>query len=86
MECLGNRGVACKWLTSYLGNRRPFVSTDTCKSDVRNVSCGVPQGSILGPKLFVMYVNDMCNLPKLVKYIFFAVDTKKIVLIDKKIK
>ena len=62
---------ACKWLTSYLANRKPFVSIDTCKSDVRSISCGVPQCSILGPKLFIMYVNDMCNISKLVKYILF---------------
>jgi len=46
------------------------VPIDTCKSD------GVPQGSILGTKLFIMYVNDMCNISKLVKYILFADDTK----------
>ena len=69
IEFLGIRGVACKWLTSYLANRKNinFVSIDTCKSDVRSVPCGMPQGSILGP---------MCNISKLVKYILFADDTK----------
>ena len=51
------------------------MSIDTCKSDVLNVSCGVPQGSIVGPKLFIMHVNYMCNISKLVKYILFADDT-----------
>ena len=51
------------------------MSTDTCKSDVCNISCDVPQGSILGPNIFIMYVNDMCNISKLVKYILFADDT-----------
>ena len=75
MEFYGVRGVACKWLNSYLDLRKQNVSIDGCKSNVRSISCGVPQGSILGPKLFIMYVNDMCNISKLVKFILFADDT-----------
>ena len=44
IEFLGIHGIACKWLTSYLANRKQLVSTDTCKSDVL---CGVPHCSIL---------------------------------------
>ena len=51
------------------------MSIDKCKSDVRNISCGVPQGSILRPILFILYVSDMCNISKLVKCILFADDT-----------
>ena len=76
IEFLGISGVACKWITSYLANRKQFVPIDTCKSDVRSVSCGVPQGSILRPKLFIIYVKDMCNISKLVKYILLADDMK----------
>ena len=67
--------MANKWLNSYLENRKQFVSIEKCQSAVRNILCGVPQGSILDPKLFVLYVNDMCNISKLVKYILFADDT-----------
>ena len=65
-----------KWLNSYLENRKQFtgMSIDKCQSAVCNISCGVPQGSILAPKLFILYINDMCNISKLVKYILFADD------------
>ena len=75
MEFYGIRGVACNWLKSYLDNRKQLVYIDGSKSNVRSISCGVPQGSILGPKLFIMYVNDMCNISTLVKFILFADDT-----------
>ena len=39
------------------------------------ISCGVPQGSILGPALFILYVNDMCNVSSIMKSILFADDT-----------
>ena len=70
MEFLGIRGVAYKWLNSYLENRKQFVSIDKCQPAVHYISCGVPQGSILGPKLFILYDNDMCNITKLVKYFY----------------
>ena len=42
-----------------------------------NISCGVSQGSILGPRLFILYVNDLCSISKLIKYILFPDDTDK---------
>ena len=53
------RGVAQEWIQSYLENRKQFVSFSNCHSEILNVSCVVTQGSILGPTLFIMYINGI---------------------------
>ena len=71
----GLRGKANNWIESYLQCRKQYVSLDNCESDCMDVVCGVPQGSILGPKLFIPYINDMCRVSDCLKSILFADDT-----------
>ena len=75
LEYYGIRGIAQEWLKSYLKDRNEFVQIDECASTLLNVTCGAPQGSILGPKLFILYINDICNASTSLKFILFADDT-----------
>ena len=61
LECLGFSRSAIKWYQSYLTNRTFFVNVEKELSEVGHLTCGVPQGSILGPLIFLMYVNDMAQ-------------------------
>ena len=63
------------WFRSYLTKRTQYVSYNNTTSNVRNISCGVPQGSVLGPLLFIIYTNDLPNAIDRAKSILFADDT-----------
>ena len=67
--------VALKLMKSYLENRKQYVQFDTCTSDMKSIRNGVPQGSILGPLLFLIYINDFPNSSKLFNFLMYADDT-----------
>ena len=75
LKYYGIRGLALDWVKSYFSNRVQFVPFNDCFSASKNISCGVPQGSILGPLFFLLYINDIANVSKLVDLILFADDT-----------
>ena len=68
-------GIVLDWMKSYFINRKQFVQYNNHCSDLKEISCGVPQGSILGPLLFLLYINDICNVSQILEVILFADDT-----------
>ena len=78
----GIRGKAHEWFTSYLSNRIQYVSIENKKSSPRGIRHGVPQGSILGPLLFILYINDLPNISNKVKFILYADDANIIITAD----
>ena len=75
MSHYGIRGNAFKWFQSYLSNRKQYVTYNGIPSITKTVKCGVPHGSILGPLLFSIYINDLCSVCKHTFPILFADDT-----------
>ena len=74
LERYGIRGVALQWIKSYFENREQFVQHDVSSSK-QIIQCGVPQGSILGPLFFILYINDLPNALRLAEPLLFADDT-----------
>ena len=58
-----------------LSNRQQFVSIDNVESSLLNIKCGVPQGSILGPSLSLIYINDIVITSTVLAFVLFADDT-----------
>ena len=71
----GIREVAFDWFKSYLSNRTQYVTINNEKSEIQAIKYGVPQGSILGPLLFLIYINDLSRSIKNSKIHHFADDT-----------
>ena len=81
----GIRGVANDWFRSYLSNRQQFVRIDDAVSDTSYINIGVPQGSVLGPLLFLLYINDLHFSIRHSKTRYFADDTC-LLLVNKSLK
>ena len=62
-------------ITNYLMNRKQYVVVDNQASSMQFIKCGVPQGSVLGPVLFLLFINDIYNVSNLLKFVLFADDT-----------
>ena len=71
----GIRGVALEWFRSYLTNRKQYVQIKDENSATETITYGVPQGSVLGPLLFIIYTNDLPKSLIKTKTILFADDT-----------
>ena len=75
IRSFGLNGVALEWFIDYLFNRKQYCIIDKSASDQMSITCGVPQGSILGPLLFLMYFNDFEMCIRNAKCLNFADDT-----------
>ena len=76
----GIRGVTNDWFKSYLSNRNQYVSINGFDSGLTSINCGVSQGSVLGPLLFLLYINDLNQTIKFCKVHHFADDTNLLCL------
>lgn len=75
LNIYGVRGVALQWFESYLGSRKQCTVVNNSVSSFSSLTHGVPQGSILGPILFLLYVNDITRTTNKLKFLLFADDT-----------
>ena len=75
LKYYGVKNTELSWFQSYLTERSQYVEINGITSNVLTISTGVPQGSILGPLLFIIYMNDIPEVSTFFKYILYADDT-----------
>merc|ERR1712121_172320 len=78
LKYYGVHGIALDWFKSYLGDRKQYVQYNDSNSSYSNISTGVPQGSILGPPLFIIYMNNIANVTDKFHFTLHADDTSLI--------
>ena len=75
MNKYGIRGLPLEWFSSYLKERKQYVKIGNNESSKKTITCGIPQGSTLGPLLFLLYINDLPNCSDKLLFRLFADDT-----------
>ena len=75
LQKIGITGNVLKLLQNYLKNRKQKTIVNNTESEFGTISCGVPQGSVLGPLLFLLYINNLCDSVKTVNTYLYADDT-----------
>ena len=76
LQSLGVSDVCLPWFVSYLSNRQQSTKVENVRSDSKPISHGVPQGSILGPLLFSVYINNLCDMVELCGTLMYAMTCK----------
>ena len=76
MEKYGIRELPLQWFKSYLNDRQQYISPDVIESSRQTVICGIPQGSVLCPLLFLIYINDIPNSTDKLSFRIFVDDAK----------
>ena len=75
LQCYGACGLVNDWFKSYILHRKQYVSTNGYDSNLADVKFGVPQGSVIGPLLFLIYINDLKHALQFCKVHHFVDDT-----------